>query len=147
MASKRLQVLAAIKQLVEAALPGATVRGMDAEEAKPDRVGPLGMVIIRSGDPGPAEIDLSPPAYNYEHDIPVELAGYGLPNRTSQQVLDAMMVAIGDAIAADRSLGGLCTWFDAEAPTDGETSILGTAALGWAEFRIIASYTTTSPLG
>lgn len=147
MASRRVEVAEALKLLVARALPGATVKGMVAEEAKPSRVDALGLAIVRSGDPGPPDIDLSPPAYNYEHDFPVELAAQETATHTSQQILDDMMLAIGAAIAADRMLGGLCTWLDAEAPTDGEAETGGAAAIGWAEFRIVASYTTTSPLG
>ena len=43
---------------------------------------------------------------------------------------------------ADRSLGGLCFWLDAEAPTDDEAD-----GLGFADFTIVASYSTISPLG
>lgn len=142
----RLDVLAAVKALVEQALPGATVRGMDTDEAKPIAVGPDGMVIVRSGDPGPAEIDLSPPTYNYEHNIPVELAAYRSSTQTAQEVLAVMMAAIGAAIAADRFLGGRCTWLDADAPSDGETDASGAVPIGWADFAIIASYSTTNPL-
>lgn len=136
----RLQVLAAVKALVQAAVPAADVRGMSTDEAKPVEVGPDGMVIVRSGDPGQPDIDLSPPAYNYDHTIPIELGAY------SKDVLIAMIVAIGASILADRHLGGLCTWLDAEAPTDGESDSSGASPMGWAEFPIIASYTTSNPL-
>lgn len=145
--SKRLQVLAAVKQMVERAVPIARVRGMDADQAKPETVGADGMIIVRSGDPGPAEVDLSPLVYHYEHAIPVELADYQSAAMTSQETLDVMMSAIGDAISADRTLGGLCEWLDAEAPTDGEMDKTGATPVGWADFQITASYSTTSPLG
>jgi len=145
--SKRVDVLAAVKALIQDALPGATVKGMSAEEAKPETVGPLGMVIVRSGDPGQPEVDLSPPTYWWEHNIPVEVAAYQSSWQTSQQVLDDMLTAIGAALIADRTLGGLCLWLDAEAPTDGETEIRGAAAIGWADFAIVATYSTNSPLG
>jgi hypothetical protein len=145
--SRRIDVLEAVKALVQAALPQVVVRGMSAEEAKPEVIGPEGLVIVRSGEPGQPEIDLSPPTYWFDHAIPVELASYAKPGRTSQQVLDDMLTAIGTAIQADRYLAGLCVWLDADAPTDGESDARGAEPIGWAEFTIIASYSTTSPLG
>lgn len=145
--TKRVEVLSAVKALVQLALPGASVRGMSAEEAKPETVGPLGMAIVRSGDPGEPDIDLSPATYWWEHSIPIELAGYQSAGRSSQEALDDMVAAIWAGIVADRSLGGLCTWLDAEAPTDGETDLRGAKPLGWADFNIIASYSTDSPIG
>ena len=145
--SKRLQVLAGVRALVQRALPGATVRGMANDDAKPERTSELGDVIIRSGDPGQPDIDLSPPTYWWEHSIPIEVAAYKSQTATSQQVLDVMLMAIGAEIVADRTLGGLCLYLDAEAPTDGETTTGGAATMGWADFAIVASYSTTSPLG
>ena len=145
--SKHLEVPEAVKAMVKLALPGATVLGMNSDEAKPETVGPLGMVIVRSGDPGDPEIDLSPPAYHFERVIPIELAAYQSGTQSYRRSLAAMIAAIGALIVADRSLGGLCDWLDAEAPTDGDSDALGAAPLGWADFNIIASYATTSPLG
>lgn len=144
--SKRVEVLEAVKALVAAALPGAVVKGMSADEAKPETVGAGGMVIVRSGEPGPAQVDLSPPAYNFDHAIPIEVAAFQSGALTSQQATDAMLTAIGEAIEADRFLGGLCHWLDADAPTDGETDARGARAIGWAEFAIVASYSTSNPL-
>lgn len=144
--SKRLDVLTAVKDLVQAALPGADVRGMNTDEAKPERVGPTGMVIVRSGDPGTPDIDLSPPLYNYEHSIPVEVAAFKSGALTAQAAMDAMMVAIGEAIEADRTLGGLVDYLDAEMPTDGETDTRGAQPVGWADFTLVATYSTTNPL-
>lgn len=139
--SKRFDVGVALKALIEAALPNSKVRGMEPDEAKPSSVDDFGLVVVRSGDPGTPDIDLSPPTYWYEHQFPIEIAA-----RTREQ-LDTMMVAIGNAIIADRFLGGLCTYLDAEAPVDGEMQTVGAAALSWADFTIIATYSTTSPLG
>lgn len=145
--SKRVDVLDAVKALAKRAVPHAVVRGMSTDEAKPMAVDPLGMVIVRSGDPGDPEVDLCPPTYWWEHRIPIELAAYATPARTSQQVLDEMLTGFDREIRADRTLGGLCLYLDAEAPSDGESEVTGGKAVGWADFAIIASYSTTSPLG
>jgi hypothetical protein len=145
--SKRVDVLEAVKRLIQAALPDAVVIGMDTEEAKPTEVGPGGLAIVRAGDPGDPEIDLSPRLYWYEHSIPIELAAYGAADRGSQRVLDEQLGRIGQAIEANRTLGGLGIWLDASAPIEGEVDKAGAVPVGWADFVITASYSTTSPLG
>ena len=145
--SKRLDVLTAVKELARRAAPHSVVRGMTAEEAKPTTVDALGMVIVRSGDPGDPEIDLSPPTYWWEHRIPIELAGYGAGTKSSQQVLDDMLMGFDREIRADPTLGGLCNYLDADAPSDGEVEVRGAGAVGWADFAIIAFYSTSSALG
>lgn len=144
---KRIAVLAAAKALVQAALPAADIRGMDNDEAKPTRVGAQGLGIVRSGDPGTPDVDLSPATWWWEHRIPIQLAGYQVDGKTSQQALDEMIAAIDARRRADPTLGGLCIYLDAEPPTDGETETVGTTVLGWADFALVASYSTDSPLG
>ncbi len=144
---KRVAVLAAVKEMIAQALPGADVRGMSVEESRPARVSPLGMVIVRSGDPGTPEVDLSPPTYWWEHRIPIEMAAYETPNVTAQIALDTMIGAIDAVMRGDRTLGGLAIYLDAEPPADGEIEKTGAESIGWADFAIIVSYSTDSPLG
>ena len=73
MPSKRETVLGAVKALVAAALPGAEVK---RNLAKPERIPPGGLVVIRDGDPGEPDVTLSPVFYLYTHRIPVEIAAF-----------------------------------------------------------------------
>ena len=145
--SKHQQVADAVKALVKAALPVSTVTGMDLEEAKPTMVGDLGQAIVRFGDPGEPEIDLSPPTWWWDRNFPIELAAKDEPGRPAREVLAEMAKQVGDAIQADPYLGGLCSWLDASAPVSGEVDQRGAAPIAWCDFAIIASYSTTSPLG
>ena len=145
--SKHQAVAAAVKALVKAALPVARVTGMDLNDAKPTRIDDLGEAIVRSGDPGEPEIDLSPPTWWWERSFPVELAAKDEPGRPAQEVLAEMAMRVGTAIAVDPYLGGLCTWLDATAPVDGEADERGAVPIAWTDFAIVASYSTTSPLG
>lgn len=145
--SKHQAVAAAVKALVKAALPVARVTGMDLKEAKPTTIGDLGQAIVRSGDPGDPEVDMSPPTWWWERSFPIELAAKDEPARSAQEVLAEMAMKIGAAIARDRTLGKLCIYLDATAPTDGELDERGTAPIAWCDFAIVASYSTTSPLG
>ena len=85
MTSKREEVLDAIKTLVASALPNADVK---RNLAKPERIPPGGLAIIRDGDPGEPEVILSPLIYVYTHRIPIELAAYETPSETRERVLD-----------------------------------------------------------
>jgi hypothetical protein len=114
--SKKLDVLKALKLLTAVAVPKAEIVGLDGEEAAPARVPANGRIIIRTGDPGEPEIDLSPLAYNWSHRIPIEFVAVETPALTSEEALDDMLVRFGAAIAADRHLGGLCDWLGIDAP-------------------------------
>lgn len=145
--SKRLAVLLAVKQLVEAALPGARVLGLDGGEAPPAIVPATGMVVVRSGDPGEPEYTLSPLAYFYEHRIPIEVSALKSEPLTSEAALDIMLMAIGAGVAADRTLGGLCDWLDVtSAATEDIYPEGGGQPPRGADIMILASYSTPNPL-
>jgi hypothetical protein len=104
LASKREQVIDAVKALVASALPNADVkRNLD----KPERIPPGGLVIVRDGDPGEPDVLLSPLTYVYEHRIPLEVAAFPSSTLSREEALDQMLSDIGAAVAADRTRGGL----------------------------------------
>lgn len=144
--STRLDVLTAVLALVRSALPQAEVFGLGNGDEAPARVGPGGRAIVRSGDPGSPEIDLSPPAYHYDHRIPVELTALKSATQTSEQVVDAMAAAIGAAVAADPTLGGLCSWIEPTALLTGDIAATGAAAPRGGDLAIVASYSSPTPL-
>jgi len=141
--TKQRQVLLAVKELVAGALPLAKIRGFDGEATKPDRIGAGGCVIGHPGEPGEPEIDLSPLAYNYTHRIFLEVAA---ADGAAGEDLDLMLLAIGDAIEADRYLGGLCSWIEAEAPDRNDRSTDAVATINWATVPIAADYSVSTPL-
>ena len=143
MASKREQVVDAVRTLIAAALPLAEVkRNLD----KPERISPGGLIIVRDGDPGEPDVLLSPLTYIYTHRVVIELAAYASDTLTREQVLDQMLAAIGTAIMVNRTLGGLCDFLETEAPTSDDIEAAGAKAGRWAEAAIIASYATANPL-
>jgi hypothetical protein len=143
MTSRREQVLDALKALVVSALPNADVK---RNLAKPERIPPGGLAIVRDGDPGEPEVILSPLIYIYTHRIPIEIAAYETSSETREQVLDGMLGAIGAAVVADRTLGGLCDFIEAEAPATEDIETTGARAGRWADVAIVAIYGTTDPL-
>jgi hypothetical protein len=143
MASRREEVLNAVKALIAAALPGAKV---ERNAAKPERIPSGGLVIIRDGDPGDPEVTLSPLTYIYTHPIPVEIAILASGVLTREQALDAALMEIGEAVEADRTLGGLCDFLEPEAPSTGDLEATATVAGRWADAVIVATYATSNPL-
>jgi hypothetical protein len=141
--SKREQVLDAIKSLLSSALPNADVR---RNLAKPERIPPGGLVVIRDGDPGEPEVMLSPLVYVYSHRIPIELAAYETSSQSPEQALDEMLGAIGVAVSGDRTLGGLCDFIEAQAPSTDDVETAGARAGRWADAAIVAVYGTPDPL-
>jgi hypothetical protein len=141
--SKREQVLDAIKSLLSSALPNADVR---RNLAKPERIPPGGLVVIRDGDPGEPEVMLSPLVYVYSHRIPIELAAYETSSQSPEQVLDEMLGAIGVAVSGNRTLGGLCDFIEAQAPSTDDVETAGARSGRWADAAIVAVYGTPDPL-
>lgn len=140
---RSLEVILAVKALVAGALPAAEVRGFDEDTSPPKKIGPDGVVIGHPGDTGEPEIDLSPPSYNYDHELMLEIAA---PGGAAGAPLDAMLAPIGAAIRADRTLGGLCNWLEAKAPDRNDRTIVAGTTINWAVVPIVASYATPDPL-
>ena len=122
-----------------ATLPANALRG----DVLPERVPPEGLLILRDGDPGEPEVTLSPVAYHYQHRAEIEAVVQGA-NRNA--AFDALCASIGTAIAADRTLGGLCDWVEAEAPRPVDLPVEGAASLKAAVIPVILHYTTADPL-
>lgn len=136
-----LQMLPAVKALVQAAVPSASVIGFDEGASIPEVIPAEGMVVGLPSDPGEAQIDLGTNDHNYEHSIPLEVsAPFG-----SALTLDDMLIAIGAGVRADRYLGGRCSWLEATAPIREERTV-EEATINWAEFSIVAHYSTPDPL-
>lgn len=142
--TKELDVTLAVKALVQAALPGALVRGFEADAEKPERIGDGGCVIGARGDPGEPAVDLSPLAYNYRHKFELEVAA---PGGAGGAPLDAMLLPLGAAVEADRTLGGLCDWLEVEAAEYQDASLDNVPSVNWALVPLIAEYSTPNPLG
>ena len=100
--SKREDILTALFAAL-AGVGGATVT---RNLALPTRIPAAGLVILRDGTPGEPEVSLSPLTYHYEHAAVVEVIVQG--QATQDASFDAICVAIGARLAANRTLGGLC---------------------------------------
>jgi len=121
------------------ALPATALRG----EVLPERVPAAGLLILHDGEPGEPGVTLSPLRYHYQHRADIEAVVQGAARDAA---FDILCSSIGAAIAADRTLGGLCDWIEAEAPRPVDLPIEGAAALKAAVITLVLHYTTTDPL-
>ena len=120
-------------------LPATALRG----EALPERVPAAGLLILRDGEPGEPEVTLSPLAYHYQHRAEIEAVVQGTDRDVA---FDTLCASIGAALAADRTLGGLCDWAEAEAPRSVDLPVEGAASLKAAVIPLVLHYTTADPL-
>lgn len=148
--SKSYEVDQAVSDMIRLAVPDYAIVALVDDDGgdRPRRIDPRGTVWLRDGEPGEPEIDLSPPTYHYTHRIPVEIAAY-TSSEPLRLVLDRMAGLIGDAIEADRFLGGLVSYLDMTALELVNISAIGGVGSQTQKggmFDIIATYSTERPL-
>lgn len=108
MAASALEArLAALFTLAEAAFAGTAQRNGATSVTVPAG----GLLIQRDGEPGEPEILLSPLSYHFDHQVEWEILFQKAGG--AEDAADAQITALGTAIAADRTLGGLCDWVEA----------------------------------
>jgi hypothetical protein len=138
MPTTRETILAALHARLSA-LPATALRG----EVLPERVPAEGLMILRDGEPGEPEVTLSPLAYHYWHRAEIEAVVQGA-NRDA--AFDDLCASIGALIAADRTLGGLCDWIEAEAPEPIDLPVEGASGLKAAVLPLVLNYVTRDAL-
>ena len=139
MPTTRETVLAALHARLSA-LPATALRG----EVLPERVPAAGLLILRDGEPGEPEVTLSPLTYHSQHRAEIEAVVQGTNRDTA---FDTLCASVGAALAADRTLGGLCDWVEAEAPQPVDLPVDGAATLKAAVIPVVLHYSTVDPLG
>ena len=115
------------------------------DEVLPERIPPAGLIVLRDGQPGEPEVTMSPLRYHYQHRAELEVIVQTAGN--SAAAFDVLIAAVGTALAADRTLGGLCDWVEAEAPASVDLPVDGAVALKAAVITVVLHYTTADPLG
>lgn len=122
---------------------------LDAEVLRnavlPERVPSEGLLVLRDGESGEPEVTLSPLRYHYQHRVEIEAIVQKVAGR--DVAFDWLVASLGAVIAADRTLGGLCDWVEAEAPRPVDLPVEGAAALKAAVIPVILHYSVFDPLG
>ena len=129
MPTARETVLAALHARLQS-LAALTLR----DEVLPERIPAAGLLILRDGEPGEPEVTLSPLRYHYQHRAEIEAVVQGADRDAAFDILTA---SIGTALAADRTLGGLCDWVEAEAPRPVDLPVEGAASLKAAVIAVV----------
>ena len=60
---------------------------------------------------------------------------------------DALAERVGQVIAADRTLGGLCDWIETDAPEPADLAVEGAPSIRAAVLILTLHYTSNDPLG
>jgi hypothetical protein len=139
MPTPRETILSALHARLSA-LAATALRG----DVLPERVPAAGLLILRDGEPGEPEVTLSPLRYHYQHRAEIEAVVQGASRDVA---FDTLCASVGAAIAADRTLGGLCDWLEAEAPRPVDLPVEGAASLKAAVITVVLHYTTVDQLG
>ncbi|KGM85921.1 hypothetical protein rosmuc_04257 [Roseovarius mucosus DSM 17069] len=108
------------------------------------RLQSLAALVLRDGQPGEPEVTLSPPRYHHQHRAELEVVFQSGTERAS--AFDTLTASIGTALVADRTLGGLCDWVEAEAPQPADLPVEGAAILKAAAIAVVLHYSLSDPL-
>jgi hypothetical protein len=114
--------------------------------ALPERLPSGGAAILRDGDPGAPQATMSPLEYHYRHRAEVDLIFAGPDQAARDAGLDTLTQWLGNAIASDRTLGGLCDWVEAEAPAPQEVAMEGAEPIKAATVIVVLHYAAPDPL-
>jgi hypothetical protein len=134
----RLQTQLALRNPPPLVLRGETI---------PQRMPPGGLVMLRDGETVEEIAILSPLAFAIEHRAEIEVAVTGATPAARNALLDALLVDIGAAVLADRTLGGAVEWAQPGSPEFQDVEFEGAAAARAALVPVTLSFTVAgSPL-
>ncbi|EWY36774.1 hypothetical protein N825_25405 [Skermanella stibiiresistens SB22] len=132
---------------LEAVLSRVAGAKVTRNEPLPQSAPAGGLLILRDGDPGDPEITLSPPTYEYDHVALVEAIVQAAPRAARIANLDELLRGLGQALAADQTLGGTVTRLTWSAARDlDDEAIEGASGLRGAVVEVTLTYSTTNPL-
>lgn len=141
--SKPEKVLKALFAVLAAALPEVKVLRNDAV---PEVIPAGGLVIQRDGDPGEPEFLFSPPTWYYEHRAELEVFVDLARAEDRDAAFDAIKRAIGAALAANRTMGGLVDYAVGENPAPLELSGEGLPGVKAGLISVLLPYDSPDPL-
>ena len=136
--SPRETILAALHARLST-LPAAALRG----EVWPERVPAAVLLILRDGERASPRSRCRRCVIITSKRPEIEAVVQGAAHDTA---FDTLCASIGTTIAADRTLGGLCDWVEAEAPRPVDLLVDGAASLKAARIPVILHYFTTDPM-
>lgn len=141
--STREAALAALTARLRAAAatlshPPAVLRN----ETVPQRLHGGGLIVLQDGETTEETPMLSPLAWQIEHTAEIEIYAPGATSAERTGRLDAILTAIGAAIAGDRLLGGAVEWAAPGSPSFLDVDFEGAAAVRAATVPVQLFFTT-----
>ena len=144
MASKTEQVLTALTARLRA-VPKAKV---ERNTAVPERIPKGGLIVLRDGDPGEPEQAMGGVGnVYYAHAVVIEVHVEAGNAATRDAAFDDLVVAIGTALDADPTLGGLAFGMTTARPEIDTEAVIGAPAIKSGTIEAIVEYETATPLG
>ena len=144
MPSKTEQILTALTDRLRT-VPKARV---ERNTAVPERIPKGGLIVLRDGNPGEPEEALGGiGSIYYAHAIEIEVHVEGGEAADRDAAFDALVVAIGQALDADPTLGGLAFGMTYGRPEVDTEAVIGAPAIKSGTVEIIVEYETETPLG
>ncbi len=144
MYSKTEQVLETIKALL-VSVPGAKI---ERNTAVPENIPTGGLIVLRDGDPGDPETALGGfGGIYYSHGIEIELYIEDGDATVRDAAFDGLVQAIGTALEADPTLGGLAFGMAYGRPEINTEAVAGAPAIKSGTIIVTVEYETTSLLG
>lgn len=107
---------------------------------------PDSLVILRDGNVGEPEILLSPPCYIFTHRAELEIIVQKETSAERDQILDEVLVQIGELLQEDPRLGGEVDYMHADPPEFVEEPVEGGVTIKGAIVPIVLEYTSNSNL-
>jgi hypothetical protein len=140
--SKRDAALGALHTRLVAALAPRDPAPLVLRDATiPQRLPTGGLVVVRDGGVVESTAILSPLSWAVEHRAEVEVVAEGAA------LLDALLVAVGEAVLADRTLGGTVEWPQPGGPDTEDVEFEGAASASAASVPVALFFTAAgSPL-
>ncbi|WP_439579328.1 hypothetical protein [Elioraea sp.] len=141
--SKREAALVALHATIAAALaaldpPPEVLRA----ETIPQRLPDAGLVVVHDGETGEETAILSPLRWQVRHVAEIAVAAPGATPTERASALDGLLIAIADAVAADRTLGGAVEWAQPDSPSFDTLDFDGAASVRMAAVPVSLWFTT-----
>lgn len=143
MISKREQALQGLFLCLQNGLSNISVTRNDPLSSK---IPQSGLVFMRDGDAGEAEITLSPTRYHYSHDVEIEVLIQKADDGDRNLALDALLVAIGSSLIVDPYLNGSVDYMMIGSPEFIIEPVEGAPAIKAAIVPVTLEYSTLNPL-
>lgn len=142
--SKRENAMAALASIIQAAMVAPVVPTppkVERDEPIAQTLPAGGRIIVWDGE-AVAEAVLSPLRYAVELTADIEIVAPGATRAARAARLDLLMEAISDAVAANRTLGGVVEWATVGAAVIEVDSVSGSAPVHTASIPVTMNYTT-----